>query len=173
MAADMDIFREVEGVDFGTLPGPVDTLLQQGVVAYRSDKARADRLFRQALDLAPEALAAYFCLYKIHTYMGNLETAKAAALDGMREAARQAGWPDDPRFWPAGQSHTDGPARFALFTLKALTFIELKRGDRSTADAQLKILSIVDPAGSVGWPVIAALAEGAAGASGMHSPRLS
>ncbi len=162
IAADMDIFREAEEVDFGTLPGPVDTLLQQGVVAYRSDRARADRLFRQALDLAPEALAAYFCLYKIHTYMGNLETAKTAALDGMREAARQAGWLSDPKLWPAGQSHTGGPARFALFTLKALSFIELKRGDRAAAAALLNILSTVDPAGSVGWPVIDALAKGAA-----------
>jgi hypothetical protein len=162
MAPDMDIFREAEGVDFGTLPGPVDTLLQQGVVAYRNDRTRADRLFRQALDIAPEALAAYFCLYKIHTYMGNLETAKTAALDGMREAARQAGWPSDPRLWPKGQSHTDGPARFALFTLKALSFIELKRGDHAEANGLLTILSAVDPAGSVGWPVIAALAAGAA-----------
>lgn len=158
----MDIFREAEGVDFGALPGPVDTLLQQGVVAYRSDRLRADRLFRQALDLAPEALAAYFCLYKIHTYMGNLEVAKEAALSGMREAARQAGWSSDPRLWPKGQSHTDGPARFALFTLKALSFIELKRGDRAAADSLLQVLSRVDPAGSVGWPVIAALADGAA-----------
>jgi len=158
----MDIFREAEGVDFGALPGPVDTLLQQGVVAYRSDRLRADRLFRQALDLAPEALAAYFCLYKIHTYMGNLEIAKEAALDGMREAARQAGWSSDPKLWPKEQSHSDGPARFALFTLKALSFIELKRGDRAAADHLLGILSRIDPAGSVGWPVIAALAEGAA-----------
>jgi hypothetical protein len=157
----MDIFREAEGVDFGQLPGPVDTLLQQGVVAYRSDKIRADRLFRQALDLAPEALAAYFCLYKIHTYMGNLDTAKGAAIAGMREAARQAGWPGAPENWPADQSRAEGPARFALFTLKALSFIELKRGDRAAADRYLQILSTVDPAGHVGWPVIAALAEAA------------
>ncbi|CAJ0890276.1 hypothetical protein AMST5_04031 [freshwater sediment metagenome] len=158
----MDIFREAEGVNFGALPGPVDTLLQQGVVAYRSDRERADRLFRQALDLAPEALAAYLCLYKIHTYMGNLEVAREAALDGLREAARQAGWSADPKLWPKGQSNADGAARFALFTLKALSFIELKRGHRAAADALLGILAEVDPAGSVGWPVIASLAEGAA-----------
>ena len=158
----MDIFREAEGVDFGALPGVVDTLLQQGVVAYRSDRLRADRLFRQALDLAPEALAAYFCLYKIHTSMGNLETARIAALDGMREAARQAGWPADPKLWPKGESQAEGPARFALYTLKALSFIELKRGARSAADALLQVLARVDPTGSVGWPVVASLAEGAA-----------
>lgn len=157
----MDIFREAEGVNFGTLPGPVDTLLQQGVVAYRSDRLRADRLFRQALDLAPEALAAYFCLYKIHTYMGNLEVAKTVVYDGLKEAARQAGWASEPAGWPKDQSFADGPARFALFTLKALSFIELKSGNREAADENLRILADVDPSGSVGWPVIAALAEAA------------
>lgn len=158
----MDIFSEAEGVDFGPLPGPVDMLLQQGVVAYRSDQIRADRLFRQALDLAPQALPAYLCLYKIHTDMGNLETAREAALDGLREAARQAGWPADPTLWPKNQSHADGAARFALVTLKALSFIELRRGDHAAATRLLAILSNVDPAGGVGWPAIAALAAGAA-----------
>lgn len=157
-----DIFKEAEGVDFGALPGPVDTLLQQGVVAYRSDRIRADRLFRAALDLAPEALAAYYCLYKIHTYMGNLDMARSMALAGMEEAARQAGWPSDPQLWPKNQSQAEGPARFALFTLKALSFIELKRGARNIAEGHLRTLAALDPAGSVGWPVIAALAQGAA-----------
>lgn len=158
----MDIFREAEGVDFGPLPGPVDMLLQQGAVAYRSDHLRADRLFRQALDLAPQALAAYLCLYKIHTDMGNLDVAREAALDGLREAARQAGWPTDPALWPKDQSHAEGAGRFALFTLKALSFIELGRGDHAAATRLLAILAAVDPAGSVGWPEIAALAAGAA-----------
>jgi hypothetical protein len=162
IATDMDIFREAEEVDFGDLPGPVDTLLQQGVVAYRSDRMRADRLFRQALDLAPEALAAYFCLYQIHTYMGNLDVARTAAVDGLREAARQAGWPADPKLWQTAQSRAQGAARFALYTLKALSFIELKRGDRDASDACLRILERIDPAGSVGWPVVAELAEGVA-----------
>lgn len=66
------------------------------------------------------------------------------------------------RRWPAQQSQATGAARFALFTLKALSFIELKRGKRETATAYLRTLSTLDPAGSVGWPAIAALAEGAA-----------
>ena len=158
----MDIFREAEGVDFGPLPGPVDMLLQQGVVAYRNDTLRADRLFRQALDLEPQALAAYLCLCKIHTEMGNLEIARTVALDGLREAARQAGWPADPALWPKDRSDAEGSARFALFTLKALSFIELERGDYAAATRLLAILGEVDPAGSVGWPAIAALAAGAA-----------
>lgn len=158
----MDIFREAEGVDFGPLPGPVDMLLQQGAVAYRSDQWRADRLFRQALDLEPRALAAYLCLCKIHTEMGNLDIARTVALDGLGEAARQADWPADPALWPKDQSQAEGAARFALFTLKALSFIELRRGDHAAAARLLAILAEVDPAGSVGWSAITALAVGAA-----------
>lgn len=143
----MDNFFEAEGLDFGPLPGPVDMLLQQGVVAYRSDQLRAERLFRQALDLEPQALAAYLCLYKIHADMGNLDVAREAALDGLREAARQAGWPAAPALWPRDQSNADGAARFALFMLEALSVIERARGDHAAAARLLAILAEVDPAG--------------------------
>ncbi|RTL79066.1 MAG: hypothetical protein EKK29_22275 [Hyphomicrobiales bacterium] len=157
----MDFSLKEEGVDFGALPGPVDMLLRQGVVACQSDRLRADRLFRQALDLAPEALPAYFCLYRVHASMGNLDAARAAARDGLREAARQAGWPADPRRWPQSQSPTEGPARFALSTLQALAHIELTRGDREAAQALFDILAAVDPAGRVGRPASSTSADAA------------
>jgi hypothetical protein len=86
-----DILPDADVINFGEVPEQVNELLQQGVVAHRNDRAKADALFRQALELAPRELATYYCLYKIHTYMGNLETAKDMALQGMAEAARQAG----------------------------------------------------------------------------------
>ena len=67
----------------------------------------------------------------------------------------------DPADWPANE-HDAGPARFAMFTLKALAFIELKRGNRDTALQHLAKLALLDPSGSVGWPVISQLAEGVA-----------
>jgi hypothetical protein len=130
-------------------------------VAFLSDGQRADRLFRQALDMAPQALAAYHCLYRIHIDMGNLDVAREAALDGLREAARQAGWPADPALWPKNLSGADGAARFALFTLKALSFIERERGDHAAADRLLAILAEVEPAGG-GWPAGVTLTAGAA-----------
>ncbi|MGB5086048.1 MAG: hypothetical protein WBO09_15945, partial [Methylocystis silviterrae] len=54
-------------IDFGALPADIDNLLQRGVAAYRSDRAEADRLFRAALEMGPQHLPLYFCLYKIHT----------------------------------------------------------------------------------------------------------
>jgi len=44
--------------------------------------------------------------------------------------------------------------------LKALAFIHLRQGDRQRALRMLERLRQLDPAGAVGWPVVAALAEG-------------
>ena len=107
----MDLHAEPDAIDFGDLPEAVNALLQQGVVAYRHDHARADALFRQALQQAPAQLPVYFCLYKIHTYLGNLEEAEAAAENGLREAAEQAGWDAD---WRLGSGRTS-PGRRGAF----------------------------------------------------------
>jgi hypothetical protein len=155
LRADSDV------VNFGELDPKTNEILQQGVVAYRTEPARADRLFKQALALAPQELAPYYCLYKIHTYMGSLDYAADVAAQGMLEATRQAGWPSEPDAWPAQSGPLDGPARFALYTLKALSFIELKRGRRDVTMRYLAILARSDPQGSVGWTVIEELAQGA------------
>jgi hypothetical protein len=77
-----------QGVDFGPLPAEIDDLLQKGVVAYRRDRAAAAEIFRRALALAPEQLPVYFCLYKIHTYQGELDEALVVTEAVLREAAR-------------------------------------------------------------------------------------
>jgi tetratricopeptide (TPR) repeat protein len=155
----MDNIAAFPLIDFGPVSQPVDALLQRGVAAYRRDKALADRLFREALDLAPGELPAYFCLYKIHTYQGNLDEALRIAERGLDEAARQAGWSTSWREWPGGEL-PDGPGRFAVYTLKALAFIHLRRDERSAASEILAALQRLDPKGEVGWPVVAALAAG-------------
>ena len=156
----IELSSDSDTVNFGELRPEINDLLQRGVIAYRSDREKADRLFRDALERAPGELATYFCLYKIHTYMGSLDFAADVAADGLREAARQAGWSSDPKLWPSAAEASDGPSRFALFTLKALSFIELKRGRREVALEHLRTLSIADPNGSVGWTVIQDLAHG-------------
>jgi tetratricopeptide (TPR) repeat protein len=157
-----ELLREVDAINFGELPEAIDALLQQGVAAYRHDRSRADVLFRQALAAAPKELPIYFCLYKIHTYQGNLDEAQLAAESGLREAARQAGWPLDWRQWRPHAVLPDGAGRFALYTLKALAFIHLRQNNPQQAGEMLDALRQLDPAGAVGWPVVAALAEGVA-----------
>lgn len=151
-----------EGINFGTLPDEVDALLQAGVLAHRQDKGAADALFRQALALDPSALPTYFCLYKVHTYSGRLDQARAIAEAGLAEAARQAGWSADWRLWLPLHTGPADPGRFALYTLKALAFIALRDERPGDADAMLKALRKLDPQGEVGWPVVAELAQGCA-----------
>jgi tetratricopeptide (TPR) repeat protein len=158
----LDPLSEPDAINFGDLPAEINALLQQGVAAYRQDHARADRLFRQALATAPGTLPVYFCLYKIHTYQGNLDEALAAAENGMKEAASQAGWDPDWRKWQPQASIPDGAGRFALYTLKAMAFIRLRRDEPAQTHEILAQLRKLDPTGAVGWPVIEALAEGVA-----------
>lgn len=153
---------ERETINFGDLPPAIDELLQQGVVAYRRNFAEAEKLFREALAAAPEELPTYYCLYKIHTYHGNLDEARAAALTGMKKAARQVGWSEDWREWTPPGEIPDGAGRFALYTLKALAFIHLRRDEKDKAEEILAALRVLDPTGAVGWPVIAELAAGVA-----------
>jgi tetratricopeptide (TPR) repeat protein len=155
-----DVLADADVVNFGDVPQPINALLQQGVIAYRNDRTRADALFRQALRAAPEQLPVYFCLYKIHTYLGNLDQAQDAAEAGLGEAARQAGWPPDWQTWTRPPAVPEGPARFALYTLKALAFIHLRQYRPAEAQRKLDALKHLDPVGLVGWPVVAALAEG-------------
>ena len=155
-----DLFSESDSINFGELPEEINDLLQQGVAAYRRDAVRANLLFRQALAAAPTQLPIYFCLYKIHTYQGNLDEAEAAATSGLSEAAKQAGWDPDWRHWQPQATLPDGAGRFALYTLKALAFIHLRQDRQSKAEQILAALRQLDPTGAVGWPVVAALAAG-------------
>jgi tetratricopeptide (TPR) repeat protein len=153
-------FPEMALIDFGEVKPEIDTLLQQGVAAYRSDFDAADALFRRAAAEAPEQLPSYYCLYKIHTYRGHLDEARRFAGEGLAEAARQAGWPGDWRQWTPHDPIPDGAGRFALYTLKALAFIHLRRDEPQQASEKIEALKILDPTGAVGWPVIAELLAG-------------
>ncbi len=155
-------FPEPDAINFGDLPRAINDLLQKGVAAYRRDFAAADALFREALAAAPGQLPTYFCLYKIHTYQGNLDEARAVAQSGLKEASRQAGWPEDWRDWTPQADISGGAGRFALYTLKALAFIHLRRSERRDAEAMLDALRLLDPTGEVGWPVVAELSAGIA-----------
>jgi tetratricopeptide (TPR) repeat protein len=149
-----------ELIDFGDLPEAINNLLQRGVAAYRNDPSVADSLFRQALALAPQQLPIYYCLYKIHTYQGNLDQALVVAEAGFEEAARQAGLSADYRSWLWPSAFPGDAERFALYTLKALAFIHLRRSERDKAFRILTELSRLDPSGTVGWRVVADLAHG-------------
>lgn len=150
-----------DAIDFGDVSDAVNEILQRGVALNRHDRVAADSAFREALALDPRQLPTYFCLYKIHTYSGNLDAARDAAEGGMREAARQANLSPDWHLWNPAEISLDGPGRFALYTLKALAFIHLRRGERDAARALLDGLARLDPTDAVGASVVDAIWHGA------------
>ena len=111
-------FAGSEDVNFGAIKPEINALLQQGVVAYRSDFVRAECLFRQALEAEPDELASYFCLYKIHAYHGDLDVALGMAREGLAKAADQAGWPENWRALDAANPLPGGPGPFRALHAK-------------------------------------------------------
>ena len=90
---------------------------------------------------------------------GQFELAERAASKGLVVAARLAGLPKD---WRRAINDTHdfmspGPARFWLFTLKALAFIALRRQQPELAAELLARIKLLDPLHTVGGDVIAAL----------------
>ena len=79
-----------DAIDFGDVSGEVNEILQRGVALNRHDRAAADAAFREALALDPRQLPTYFCLYKIHTYAGDLDAARDVAEAGYREEIGRA-----------------------------------------------------------------------------------
>lgn len=146
----------------GDLPARASRLLEEAMSVY-ADTARAETLLKQAQREAPEALPVYFSLYKFYFYKGDLERAEQSARLALETAARQGGFSADFRSLMANTvdwSRHDGPAHFYLFSLKALAFIRLRRGDKAGCERILQKLAELDTADTVGASVIGSIAAG-------------
>lgn len=146
---------------FGDVPEHIDQRLQAAVAA-RTDPKRCEELLWEAHRLGPRVLPVFYALYKFYFSKLRLNDAERVALIGLDAAAAQGGYPADWRALTAGSTDWDalGMARFTLFTLKALAFISLRRGNAEQAAAILAKLAEVNPADHVGWRVVEALARG-------------
>lgn len=155
----------------GTVPPPADALLARARAAWR-DLPAATALLAEALAAAPDCLPLHYARYKFHSSHGQYALAEAAARAALAEAARQAGLPPD---WQALNHGIDsgieqgidwadvhGAAHFYLFTLKALAYLRLRRGDLAEAGALLEALARLDPDDRVGAAVTRSLLQGAA-----------
>ena len=134
----------------------------QSAVACANDFERARELLYQARELDPDQLEVYVALYKFLFYRGHLDEAEVIALDALSSAARRGGFPAElseltptSTDWSVG----DGPARLFLYSLKALSFIRLRKGEHDEGRALLAILQLLDPQDQVGGSVIRELAE--------------
>jgi len=144
----------------GAVPGAVRRLLHQAAQAPRGE---VGTLLWTAQALAPQCLAVYYALYKHHAGRRELEQAERAARRGLQEAAKQAGLPSDWRevtrgSLPAGVDFgRNGPARFWLFTLKALAFIALRSQRAAEARELLAGIAGLSSEARIGDEVIATL----------------
>lgn len=154
----MNLFTgEASDEYFGSdAPPAVRRLLAE---AGAADLGQRAALLWTAQATAPDCLAVYYLLYKFHAQQRQFDLAASAAFKGLARAAAQAGLPEDWRAAvpPAVDFTRVGPARFWLFTLKALAFIHLRQGQIEEAQAFLARLAALDPSQSVGSEVTAAL----------------
>lgn len=152
----------------GAVYGRVRESLERAAANYHDDRDAASHWLEQAAAADPNALAVYFARYKFHFYRNQLAQAETAAREGLAAAAAQGGFPADWRsltLQSAAWSPAAGPERFYLFSLKALAFIRLRRGDPQESLALLAKLAEIDPADQVGAEVIRALHQGAVDAA--------
>jgi len=144
----------------GEVPPQVKDLVEQARNAETPERALA--LLWTAQVCAPECPSLYYLLYKFHARHADFEQAELAALKGLDIAAEQAHLPDDWRTVTSSMADflSPGPARFWLFTLKALAFIRLRRKDPESATAYLAKVNELDPQGGAGAGVIESLIKG-------------
>lgn len=144
---------------FGGPPSPATRhLLEQ---ARRVPREQCAALLWTAAASSPGNLPVYYLLYKLHSGLGELEPALQAAGKGLSMAARAAGLPQDWALANPGDSDFSrpGPARFWLFTLKAMAFIRLRQGQPGMARQLLAQICRLDPEDQIGAGVVADLLE--------------
>jgi len=146
----------------GEVPPSARDLLRQATNAPAQTRAA---LLWTAQALSPQTLPLYYALYKHHAQRRELALAERAARRGLHEAARSAGLRDAGRRLDgsAADFAANGPARFWLFTLKALAFIALRSGRPEEARELLVRIAALAPEERIGNEVVAAMLGAAGG----------
>jgi ABC-type arginine transport system permease subunit len=128
-------------------------------VARNAPPAQVESALWTAVATAPQQLPVYYLLYKLHAGRGELDLAWQAAEKGLRAAAKAAQLSSDWQTVQPGVINFSipGPGRFWLFTLKAMAFIQLRRGEREMAATLVARLRLLDPEDHLGASVIEAL----------------
>jgi hypothetical protein len=145
----------------GSVPPAVRRLLDEAVGA---PPQRVEALLWTAQASASECLPVYYLLYKFHAGRRQFELAEKAARKGIAVAGRQAKLDADwARVQPGdGDFSSTGPARFWLFSLKALAFICLRSGRSDEARALVAHITRLDPTHGLGGEVLTSLLDGSA-----------
>ncbi len=154
----MNLLTGIESADLfgGDVPFRVLHLIDSGRGGSSRDVAAA--LWTAVLSY-PRCLPPYYLLYKFHANRGELGEAQEVATKALSVAAHQASINSDWRAVRPGDADfaIPGPARFWLFTLKALAFISVRRDERAIALKLIAKLRRLDPVDCVGFEVVEAL----------------
>lgn len=151
--------------EFEGLPQALQELVRQGMARHLADPAGGEFIFHYALSQAPEALPLYRVLYKFCNRRRRFDAAYDFATQGLAVAARQAGLSEDWQDWTSAMvSGSDFRlGSHLLLSLKAMAFIELRRGRNDEAERLLERLARLDSSDGIGASVVAALAAGIQG----------
>jgi tetratricopeptide (TPR) repeat protein len=137
----------------GGLPSGVDALIAEaGRLRERPEEALA--LLQLARGVAPNHPVPLIALYRFHFYGHELLQARAVGEDALAIARTALG----PDFGdqPLGGAITryDAAARFYLFTMKGLAYLNMRLGDLEEARMQLRELRRLDPEDRVGGALL-------------------
>ncbi|NSL54902.1 hypothetical protein [Uliginosibacterium aquaticum] len=157
----MNLFTGSSSDEFfgGEVPPQVRRLLDE---ARNAPPRQMESLLWTAQICSPECLPVYYLLYKFHARLRQYPQAEQAALKGIATAGAQAGLAKDWREVVVSDADfaATGPARFWLFSLKALAFIYLRSSRHEASRELIAKLAELDPGHGLGGEVIAALLEG-------------
>ncbi|WP_297469619.1 hypothetical protein [Acidithiobacillus sp.] len=153
--------REIT-LPFADPAGQVASLLE-AALASSTHPTEVEKLLRRHLMTDPDYLPAYFAMYKLLFRQSRLAEAEEIARTALASGARLGGFPPNWQHLAPGTadwSVIHSPAHFYLFTLKALSFILLRRKQLDECREILEKISELDPHDLVGASVIRAYADG-------------
>ncbi|MCL4525472.1 MAG: hypothetical protein M1492_03060 [Gammaproteobacteria bacterium] len=137
--------------------------LLEAALASSTHPTEVEKLLRRHLMTDPDYLPAYFAMYKLLFRQSRLAEAEEMARTALASGARLGGFPPNWQQLAPGTadwSVIHSPAHFYLFTLKALSFILLRRKQLDESREILEKISELDPHDLVGASVTRAYADG-------------
>ncbi|MGF6695646.1 tetratricopeptide (TPR) repeat protein [Paraburkholderia sp. MM5496-R1] len=139
----------------GGLPSGVNALIAEaGRSRERPDEALA--LLQRARAAAPRHPVPLIALYRFYFYGHQLAQARAIGEDALAVARTALGSDlgDEPLATAIVTTRYDAAARFYLFTLKGLAYLNMRLGDFEEARMRLRELRRLDPEDRVGGALL-------------------
>lgn len=156
-----DLFEEFPVDKGAVVPLALQQLLRESLDVC-DDWQRAEQLLLSARELLPERLEILVALYKMYAYSNRFDEALALINEVLCKAANQGGFSINWRWLSSSSAdwnNAKGAVRFYLYSLKAMGFVQLRKGEISQAHEVLQRLCQLDHLDQVGGSVVLDMAE--------------